>query len=349
MKSATAGRYLAIMILVPALASAQEKPVPTTAIAGVVAAGTAIEIVKEGFDGTEGPLPQADGSVLFTENRANRIVRVKPDNSTEVWLSPSGAANSLAVTGKGEVVAALTETPAIGVLKPGEAPRVLVKDFEGKPFNRPNDLVAGSQGIYFTDPGVAPAAGEAPKPTGVYHLTADGKLKRIAADIRRPNGIALSPDERTLYVANTAGEWVVAFDLDAKGTVTARHDFAKLAGFRETEPDRAAAADGLAVDEKGRLYVATTVGVQVFSAARRSTGHHRASEGATEPGLCGQGSLHALCSRAGLRLSHRDQHPGSRARRQVVRQSTRRRRPVASCVISRFRTGCTARAVPAHS
>lgn len=262
------GRNLSWALLVsllPATAVAQDKPAPTSAIAGVVAAGTAIEIVKEGFDGTEGPLPQADGGVLFTENRANRIVRVKPDNSTEVWLSPSGGANALALTGKGEIVAALTEKPGIGVLKPGEAPRILVTEFEGKPFNRPNDLVAGGHGIYFTDPGVSPAAGEAPKPTAVYHLAADGKLKRIADDLRRPNGIALSPDERTLYVANTAGEWVVAFDLDAKGAVTARRDFAKLAGFRQTDTGPSSGADGLAVDETGRLYVASTAGVQVFS------------------------------------------------------------------------------------
>lgn len=237
-----------------------------SSIAGVVKAGTAIEIVKEGFDGTEGPLPQPDGGILFTENRANRIVRVGADGATSVWNAASGGANALALNSKGEIIAALTEKPAIGVLNADGAPRVLAQEFEGKPFNRPNDLVVGKLGqVYFTDPGTNPAAGEAPKPTSVYHLAVDGKVRKVTGDIERPNGVALSPDERTLYVANTAGEWVVAFDLDAQGVATGKRDFAKLAGLQQTEAGPRSGADGLAVDAQGRVYVASTAGVQVFS------------------------------------------------------------------------------------
>jgi gluconolactonase len=190
---------------------------------------------------------------------------VAPDGSTKVWMESTGGANALALAPSGEILAALTGKPGIGVVKPGAAPRVLVDGFEGKPFNRPNDLVASSRGdVYFTDPGVS-TPGEAPPPTAVYHFTADGRLARVADDIRRPNGIALSPDERTLYVANTAGEWVIAFELDGRGTVKGRRDFARLAGFRQAENGPSSGADGLAVDEHGRLYVATSVGVQVFS------------------------------------------------------------------------------------
>jgi gluconolactonase len=261
-----ASHWTAAVVVLSGAVGAQDKPGVTPAIPGVVAAGTAIHIVKEEFDGTEGPLPQADGSLLFTENRANRVVRIAPDGTTSVWLASSGGANALAVTPKGEVVAALTEKPSIGVVSANAAPRVLVQDFEGKPFNRPNDLTVSRLGlVYFTDPGVAPAAGEAPKPTAVYGLAPDGKLARIADDIRRPNGVALSPDERTLYVANTGGEWLVAFDLDSKGAVKGRRDFAKLAGFRQTETGPSSGADGLAVDDAGRVYAATTAGVQVFS------------------------------------------------------------------------------------
>lgn len=246
--------------------TATAEDLTTSGIAGVVKPGAAIEIVKEGFDGTEGPLPQADGGLLFTENRANRVVRVAPDGSTSVWLAASGGANALALTPTGEIVAALTEKPGIGVVNSSGTQRVLAHQFEGKPFNRPNDLVAGRLGqIYFTDPGANAAAGEAPPPTAVYHLAADGKLQRIADDIQRPNGIALSPDERTLYVANTAGEWIIAFNLDEKGAVKERRNFAKLAGLQQTESGPRSGADGLAVDAEGRLYVASTAGVQVFS------------------------------------------------------------------------------------
>lgn len=236
-------------------------------IPGVLKAGTVIEVVKEDFDGTEGPLPQPDGGLLFTENRAGRIIRVAPDGATSVWHASTGGANSLALNAKGEIIAALTEKPAIGIVKAGEAPRVLVAQFEGKPFGRPNDLVAGKLGqVYFTDPGTTPAPGEpVAKPVAIYHLTADGKVRQIAADVVRPNGVALSPDERTLYVANTAGEWVVAFDVDAQGNVGRQRNFAKLAGVQQSDTGPRSGADGLAVDFEGRVYVASNPGVQVFS------------------------------------------------------------------------------------
>lgn len=243
-------------------------------IPGVLKAGTVIEVVQEGFDGTEGPLPQADGGLLFTENRAGRIIRVAPDGTTSVWLEATGGANSLALNSKGEIIAALTEKPAIGIVKAGEAPRILVSEFEGKPFVRPNDLVVGRLGqVYFTDPGTTPGPGEpVAKPVDIFHVTADGRVRKIAADVLRPNGIALSPDERTLYVANTAGEWVVAFEVDAQGNVGRQRNFAKLAGVQPSDTGPRSGADGLAVDAEGRVYVASNPGVQVFSAQGEALG-----------------------------------------------------------------------------
>ncbi|MET0279718.1 MAG: SMP-30/gluconolactonase/LRE family protein [Steroidobacteraceae bacterium] len=237
-----------------------------TPIKGVIAANTPIQLVKEGFDGTEGPLPQADGGLLFTENRAGRVIRVLPDGTTSVWLASSGNANALAASPHGDMVAALTgDKPGIGVLKLDAPPRFLVEAFEGKPFGRPNDLVVSRRNdVYFSDPGVA-VAGSPPPRTAVFRLSASGELSLLTDAIGRPNGVALSPDERTLYVADTAGEWVVAFDLDRQGAAKAHRNFARLSGFRQTETGPSSGADGLAVDAKGRLYVATTVGVQVFS------------------------------------------------------------------------------------
>lgn len=92
------------------------------------------------------------------------------------------------------------------------------------------------------------------------------------SEIPRPNGVQLSPDERTLYVANTAGDQVQAWDIGADGKLGARRDFARLTGLRDTETGRSSGADGLAVDSDGRLYVATTDGVQVFSAKGEALG-----------------------------------------------------------------------------
>lgn len=255
---------IALLGVVVSGASVAQDARPTVAIQGVLKAGTAVEIVKEGFDGTEGPLPQADGSLLFTENRAGRVIRVLPDGATEVWLASSGNANSLAARSNGEIVAALTgDKPGIGVLRQGEPPRFLVESFEGQRFGRPNDLVVSRRGdVYFSDPG----AGAPGTVTAVYRLAADGGLTRLDSNgIGRPNGVALSPDERTLYVADTAGEWVVAYPLDRAGVAGARRNFARLAGFQQSATGPTSGADGLAIDVKGRLYVATTVGVQVFS------------------------------------------------------------------------------------
>jgi gluconolactonase len=109
-----------------------------------------------------------------------------------------------------------------------------------------------------------------PLPSALYHLNPKGQLTRITASIARPNGVALSPDERRLYVANTAGNWIIAFSLDRRGRVTGRRKFAQLAlpppANAQAAASTASGADGMAVDARGRLLVATTIGVQVFSA-----------------------------------------------------------------------------------
>lgn len=238
----------------------------TPAIVGIVDANTRVEVLREGFEGTEGPVALSDGSVLFTENRADRIIRIAPDGVISTFLDKTGGANALAVNTAGKLVAAETARPGIAVLQPA---KVLVSKYKGHPLNRPNDLaLARSGSIYFSDPGGAPPPGQAgakaPTPA-LYWLDRRGKLKLVADDIRRPNGVALSPDEKTLYVANTAGEHVIAFTLRSDGTPTARRDFAKLAGFKQTPTGPSSGADGIAVDETGRVYVASSVGIEIFS------------------------------------------------------------------------------------
>jgi gluconolactonase len=250
----------------PPAAAAAPPVTSTPAIAGVVAAGTAIEVLKEGLEAVEGPLPMADGGVLFTNNSSRQILRVAPDGAISTWLENSGGANALTRLPNGDVVATQNVDIAIGVVKPGASTRVLVSEFEGKKFNRPNDLVANKAGdLYFTDSAPQGVA-DPPLPSAVYRLSAKGQLTRITKDITRPNGVALSLDEKTLYVANTQGEAIVAFDLDANGEAKNPRDFAKLT-LPPSQSGRPATsgADGIAVDEKGRLYVATTVGVQVVS------------------------------------------------------------------------------------
>jgi gluconolactonase len=264
-----AARSLASFLLLSGACVCAQAQETTPAIAGVVQAGTPIQLVKDGFEAVEGPVGESDGGVLFSNARLNRVLRIAPDGALSVWYEGAGGANGLTRTTKGEIVGTLTEGHAIGVLQPGASARVLVGSYQGTPFNRPNDLVADRRGnIYFTDTSNPTVPAPASLPAGVYQLTAKGTLVRITADIARPNGVALSPDERTLYVADTGNEWVYAFSLDRKGNAGARREFAKLAlppAQTGTPAPIGGGADGLAVDEKGRLYVAATLGVQVFS------------------------------------------------------------------------------------
>lgn len=269
----------------PAAAQAQS-PAPagtvTAAIAGVVAAGTSIELIKEGFAGTEGPVALPDGSLIFTETTANRVTRIAPDGAISAFVEGSNGANGLGFTANGDLYAVQVLKARVGIIFPLPKARVLADNFEGAPFGRPNDLVVDSKGnVYFTDSGAnPPAAGQpappvqaiAPAKPAVYRISAKGELRRLAADIERPNGIQLSPDEKVLYVANTLGEHLLAYDLAPDGALGPRRNFARLDGWQKSETGNSSGADGLAVDEAGRVYVASNKGIEVFSSQGEALG-----------------------------------------------------------------------------
>jgi len=255
-----------------ALGSVYAQEALVQAIPGVVAAGTKIELIKEGFKGTEGPVALPDGSLAFTETQASRITRIAADGSTSSFLENSNGSNGLGFNAKGELISVQVDDTRVGIVYPQGHERTLASSYEGLSFGRPNDLVVDRRGgVYFTDSGVNIAPNQ-PVPTkvfakpAVYHITPEGTLKRLAADIERPNGIQLSLDEKVLYVANTLGEHVLAYDVAADGSLGARRNFAQLAGWSKNASGVwSSGADGLAVDEKGRLYVASNAGIEIFS------------------------------------------------------------------------------------
>lgn len=246
------------------------------AIAGVVQSGTPIQLIREGFQGTEGPVGLADGSLLFTETVANRITRIWPDGTVTPYLDNTNGANGLGFTASGDLYAVQVLRTRVGIIHPASRARTLTEGFEGKPFGRPNDLVVDARGnVYFTDSGangaLPPGAPEPNKPA-VYRIGSNGEVKRLIADIERPNGIQLSPDDQVLYVANTLGEHVLAYDLRADGSVGPKRLFGKLDGIEKTPTGVSSGADGLAVDAEGRVYVAANAGIQVFSPQGLSLG-----------------------------------------------------------------------------
>jgi gluconolactonase len=247
--------------------------VVATAIPGVAAAGTKVEVIKAGFTGTEGPITLPDGSLIFTETQANRITKIDKDNKISTFLENTNGSNGLAFDSKGRLISVQT-TPGktlIGVLYPKGQEKTLSDNFQEKPFGRPNDLVVDKKGgVYFSEPGPNATPGQ-PAPTppltpAVYYVPPGGRALRIAEGIERPNGIQLSTDEKTLYVNNTNGEYLLAFDINPDGTVKNRRNFAKYPSTTKgADGGFVSGADGMAIDAANRVYVVSNGGVHVFS------------------------------------------------------------------------------------
>jgi gluconolactonase len=267
--------FLALTALAFAASVQADEPV-TPPIPGVAAGGVVIELIKDGFKGTEGPIGYSDGSLLFTETQANRIVRIAPDNTVSTFLENSNGANGLALNAGGEIIAVQTLKPQVGIVYPFDKQKTFVENFEGTPFQRPNDVVLDKNGgIFFTDSGTRPTK-EIPNPPashpGVFYITPAGQLTRIANDIERPNGIQLSKDEKVLYVGNTLGENILAYDVGPDGSISNKRNFAKLDGWKNEDNVWSSGADGLAIDDNDRLYVASNSGIEVFSAKGEALG-----------------------------------------------------------------------------
>ena len=251
---------LSILIMAPVYAQrsgAPPAPPATETVApgipGVVAAGTKVAIVKDGFQSSEGPIAMPDGTTLFTEPGASKVHKIDKNGTITTFLENTNRANGLALDSKGRLLAATALT--IEVLHPKESATVLAK----MP-TRPNDLVVDKKGgVYFTLP--------SNKPPVVYYIPAGGQ-PMIVGEAPGPHGIQLSPDEKTLYVADSGGEHLIAFDVQPDGKLTNRRNFGKYEGLKVPESH----ADGIAVDNDGRVYVGTEPGVQIFDKSGKYLG-----------------------------------------------------------------------------
>jgi len=261
MLALVAGLVYSLAAIDQAQAQAQNRQateVVAKAIPGVIAAGTKIQVVQDGFQNTEGPIAFPDGGLLFTENVTNKIFRIDPAGNTSVFMEDTNGANALAFDPMGRLITTRREPgfQGVAVIYPKGREAILSDKIDGKPLDRPNDLVLDKKGgIYFTDPG----------PHSVYYVTPGGKTIKVADGIVRPNGIQLSPDDRVLYVNDTEGEYLLAFDVQPDGTLRNRRNFFKYVGVTK-EPERiVSGADGMAIDSEGRIYSTSNGGVDVLS------------------------------------------------------------------------------------
>jgi len=209
-----------------------------------------VELVTEGYKFTEGPVYLPDGTLLFTDIPANRIY----NGEGEVVYEPTGNANGLTLDLEGRLLRAEHSGRRVARLNADGEFETIVDSYEGNKLHSPNDLCVRSDAtIFFTDP---PYGGNDPEMEifGVYAISPEGELKRLVDDFVKPNGIALSPDEKILYVADTDESKLRAFDVAEDGT---------LSNDRLLhEPPR---PDGIKVDVEGNIYITCQDGIRVVA------------------------------------------------------------------------------------
>ena len=229
------------------------------------------ERLATGFKFTEGPLWHPDGYFFFVDLRSNSLFRIEPGREPELVTKTQGG-NGTTFDLQGRLVICEGDARRVSRLTTDGKLEPLVERYQGGRFSRPNDIVCRSDGsLYFTDPDkrVPYAKREIPPPEGidnlwdgacVYRLTPSGELG-ILAHCEYPNGLAFSPDERTLYVANTrSNKYIHAIDLDESGAMASRRIFADLNAGRQP-----GIPDGMKVDSAGNVYCTGPGGVWVLS------------------------------------------------------------------------------------
>jgi gluconolactonase len=223
---------------------------------------TEAERLATGFVFTEGPLWHPDDFYYFVDVRSSVLYRLTPGRAHEVVRDKTGGGNGTTFDLQGRLVLCEGENRRVTRTAGDGRIEVLMDRFEGKRLNRPNDVVCKSDGsIYFTDPGlrVPLSARELPY-AGVYRVAPDG-TQSLVADFEYPNGLAFSPDERKLYVANTRwAQYIHVLELDAAGKMMRRRIFADMSSD-ETD----GVPDGMKVDVEGRVYCTGPGGTWVFA------------------------------------------------------------------------------------
>lgn len=232
-------------------------------IAGI---GPKVEVVKlqTGFKFTEGPAADRAGNVYFSDIPSNRILKVDTKGKLSTFLENSEGANGLMFDKAGRLIACQGRGHKVVAIDVATKKiTVLADECEGKPLGAPNDLVIDkSGGIYFTDPGAS----------SVYYLPAKGKVTRILRGLARPNGVILSPDEKTLVVLPSGSAEVLAYPVEAAGKIGKARVLCTLEQ-NPKQPGRKG-GDGLSVDTKGNFYLTkpSLKAIQVVSPAGKTLG-----------------------------------------------------------------------------
>tara|TARA_Y100000588_G_scaffold126428_1_gene138505 strand:+ start:120 stop:1136 length:1017 start_codon:yes stop_codon:yes gene_type:complete len=260
-------------------------------MAELLDADTPIQVITSGFTWSEGPAWNKEGQFLaFSEIPSNTVMKWVEGKGVSKWFSPSGytgvsdygrepGSNGLMFDPEGRLISCEHGDRRLSIMTKAGGKRTLADNYKGKRFNSPNDVVRASNGnLYFTDPPYGlPDRFTDPRREmdycGVYLLRPDGEVVLLTKSIDRPNGIGLSPDEKTLYVAQSYYE---------KPTVTAFpvHENGKLGNGKvlydatpHHGPKVKGNPDGMAIDSKGNIWTSGPGGILILNPKGRLLGH----------------------------------------------------------------------------
>ena len=248
----------AAVLAAVALAGPQALP----AESGIIAPGAKVETLAEEFAFTEGPASDAEGNVLFTDQPNDRILQWSTDGKLSTFMQPCGRSNGLSFDAEGNLWACADEKNELWCIDPKGEVTVVVKDYQGKLLNGPNDLwIRPDGGLYFTDPfykrGYWNRGPQEQEGQCVYFLSPDRKrVLRVTDDLQTPNGVIGTPDGKTLYVADLRAKKTYAYDVQPDGTLRNKRLFCRMG------------SDGMTVDNEGNVYL-TGKGVTVFDPSGR--------------------------------------------------------------------------------
>lgn len=216
-----------------------------------------VEQLAKGYAYTEGPAWSKDGYLVFSDTPGDLLLKWVPGEKIEVLRKEANGPSGNAFDSEGRLYTCETRSRRITRTDKKGAIEVLADKWEGKRLNAPNDIVVSKTGhVYFTDPAFGNQSDHRELDFyGVYHIPPKAPMKLVAKPTGRPNGVALSPNGRILYVVNSDDRNVRAYDVDKNGDVT--NERVLISGI-------AGVPGGIRVDEKGNLYV-TTTGVAIYS------------------------------------------------------------------------------------
>lgn len=244
-----------------------------------------LEVLAGGLNWSEGPAWSKElGAVLFSDVPENHVLKWKEGEGLSVYLKPSGftgilpysrepGSNGLTFNARGELCSCEHGDRRVSVLTKGGGKRTIADNFEGKRFNSPNDLCFDRAGnLYLTDPPYGLPKGPADTETrelewnGVYRVSPDGRVTLLTKEMTFPNGIALSPDEKTLYVAQSDGKATLwkSFPVQPDGSLGASKVLADVTAMSQSGKYRGS-CDGLKVDTRGNLWATGPGGVHVMT------------------------------------------------------------------------------------